>query len=88
MLRTAISRSAETLTKLCIRDRSLQFGELRDVVTVLGQCEGLEMLRFNSSRLDVDVVDLLAVGLPKLKRLSIFIDESRNVVEPSISPVR
>lgn len=87
MLQTAISRSADTLTKVSIRDRSLQVDELRDVVSVLGRCANLEMLRFNLSRLDADVVDLLAVGLPTMKRLSMYIDESRNVVEPSISPV-
>ncbi|KAF9446161.1 hypothetical protein P691DRAFT_804653 [Macrolepiota fuliginosa MF-IS2] len=86
VLHTSILRSTETLRNVSIRDRSLQFEELKAIVTVLGQCECLEMLRFNLSRLDVDVVDLLAFGLPGLKRLSILIDESRNIVEPSISP--
>lgn len=88
VLRTALARSAETLTRVSIRDRSLQLEELREIATVLGRCEKLEVLRFNLSRLDIDVVDLLAGELPKLKRLSILIDESRNIVEPSIAPVR
>lgn len=88
VLNTTISRSSETLTRLCIRDRSLQFEELKEVMDVLVGCEGLEMLRFNLSKLDIEAIQLLASGLPKLKRLSIFIDESRNIIEPSISPVR
>ncbi|XP_006459629.1 hypothetical protein AGABI2DRAFT_116591 [Agaricus bisporus var. bisporus H97] len=85
VIRTAISRSSETLTSMCIRDRSLQVDELVEVLRELEKCRGLERLRLNLPRLDIDIVQLFADTLPKLKRLSLFIDESRNVAEPSIS---
>jgi hypothetical protein len=85
---TAISRSSETLTSVCIRDRSLQVNELWEVLRELERCRGLERLRLNLPRLNVDIIQLFADTLPKLRRLSLFIDESRNVAEPSICTVR
>jgi hypothetical protein len=84
---TAISRSSETLTSVCIRDRSLQVNELCDVLRELGRCRELKRLRLNLPRLNADIIELFADALPKLRRLSLFIDESRNVAEPSISTV-
>ncbi|KAF5359764.1 hypothetical protein D9756_003586 [Leucocoprinus leucothites] len=84
-LYTAIARSSDTLKSVCVRDRSLQPDEFVELVRVLVQCKELKMLRLNLSKLDIGVIDLLASSFPKLNRLTIAIDESRNLEEPSIS---
>ncbi|KAJ3562619.1 hypothetical protein NP233_g9458 [Leucocoprinus birnbaumii] len=86
VLYTAISRSTETLRSFCVRDRSLQPDEFVELVRTLLGCKELRMLRLNLSKLDINVVDLLANSFPKLIRLTIAIDESRNLEEPSVSP--
>jgi hypothetical protein len=88
VLYTAISRSADTLRYVCVRDRSLQPDEFVELVRKLTQCNELRMLRLNLSKLDIGVIDLLASSFPKLRRLTIAIDESRHLEEPSVSPVR
>ncbi|KXN86752.1 hypothetical protein AN958_09679 [Leucoagaricus sp. SymC.cos] len=86
VLYTAISRSCDTLESVCVRDRSLQPEEFIDLVRKLMSCSKLTALRINLSKLDIGVIDLLANSFPKLIRLTLALDESRNLDEPSISP--
>ncbi|KAJ7030427.1 hypothetical protein C8F04DRAFT_1113613 [Mycena alexandri] len=74
-----IERSANTLTTLAVKDRYLNLDEVNALITPVshrGADEGLQALRLNVCVWNVELFDLLALKLPGLKSLSLYVGGS------------
>ncbi|KAJ7773385.1 hypothetical protein B0H16DRAFT_1409461 [Mycena metata] len=74
-----IERSANTLTTLAVKDRYLNLDEVDALITPLshrGADQGLQALRLNVRVWNVELFDLLALKLPGLKSLSLYVGGS------------
>lgn len=74
-----IERSANTLTTLAVKDRYLNLDEVNALITPVshrGADEGLQALRLNVRVWNVELFDLLALKLPGLKSLSLYVGGS------------
>ncbi|KAJ7158677.1 hypothetical protein C8R46DRAFT_957325 [Mycena filopes] len=76
-----IERSANTLTTLAVKDRYLNFDEVAALITPVshrGAEDGLHTLRLNVRVWNVELFDLLALKLPGLKSLSLYVGGSHS----------
>ncbi|KAJ7475919.1 hypothetical protein FB451DRAFT_1463052 [Mycena latifolia] len=74
-----IERSAETLTTLGVKDRYLNLDEVEALITPLAHRhadDGLQSLRLNVRVWSAELFDLLALKLPGLKSLSLYVGGS------------
>jgi len=70
-----IHRNSQSLVELIVRDRYWEDGEIEVVLDAVSSCSNLTYLRMNIRRLDVAVLDRLALKLPKIDRLWLSIGE-------------
>jgi len=74
-----IERSANTLTTLAVKDRYLDLDEVEALITPVSHRaadEGLQALRLNVRVWNAELFDLLALKLPGLKSLSLYVGGS------------
>ncbi|KAJ6494899.1 hypothetical protein C8R47DRAFT_1117742 [Mycena vitilis] len=74
-----IERSANTLTTLAVKDRYLNLDEVEALIAPVshrGADDGLENLRINVRVWNAELFDLLALKLPGLKSLSLYVGGS------------
>ncbi|KAJ7707625.1 hypothetical protein B0H17DRAFT_1033298 [Mycena rosella] len=72
-------RSADTLTTLAVKDRYLNLDEVEALITPVAHRhadDGLQSLRLNVRVWSVELFDLLALKLPGLKSLSLYVGGS------------
>ncbi|KIM39936.1 hypothetical protein M413DRAFT_29090 [Hebeloma cylindrosporum] len=72
-----IQRASVTLEEICIETRYLQISEAITIIKALSLCPNLISLKMNATQLTVQLLNLLASHLPRLRRLSISCQERR-----------
>ncbi|TFK70333.1 hypothetical protein BDN72DRAFT_839267 [Pluteus cervinus] len=75
-LLSGIRANSGSLTTLGVRDRYLQLHEIQQLVEALGSQPVLTGLRLNVWRLTAEVVDFLALKLPHLRVLSLYVGDT------------
>jgi hypothetical protein len=77
-----IRGGSATLEEVCLGDRYLQISQTKTIIEDLALCPNLISLKIKANRITVQLFDLLAGYLPRLRCLSISFQERFHRSEP------
>lgn len=75
-----IQRASATLEEIFIENEYLQISEAITIIEALSLCPNLISLKMKAAQLTIELLNLLASYLPRLRRLSISCQEPRRLV--------